>query len=363
MKTVDELLNEMVSRNASDLHIKAGSPPVVRVDGELHLLDEPVLSPEDTKDAAASIMTDKQIRRFSEHNEIDFAYSAVGIGRFRVNIYRQRGSISIAMRQVATQIPSFESLKLPDIIKRLALEPRGLVLVTGTTGSGKTTTLAAMIDHINNTLRRHIVTIEDPIEVLHKDRKAVINQREIGLDTESYASALKYVLRQDPDDILIGEMRDVETVSAALTAAQTGHFVMSTLHTIDATETINRIIDFFPLHQQKQVRIMLAGTLRGIISQRLLPRADGQGRVPAVEVMVMTSRIRDFVLDPDQTSLIGQAIKEGEFYGMMTFDQALLKLYEQGMITLHDAAQVANNPHDFKLLVQSQGHDVSLMTF
>ena len=363
MKTVDELLNEMVSRNASDLHIKAGSPPVVRVDGELHLLDEPVLSPEDTKDAAASIMTDKQIRRFSEHNEIDFAYSAVGIGRFRVNIYRQRGSISIAMRQVATQIPSFESLKLPDIIKRLALEPRGLVLVTGTTGSGKTTTLAAMIDHINNTLRRHIVTIEDPIEVLHKDRKAVINQREIGLDTESYASALKYVLRQDPDDILIGEMRDVETVSAALTAAQTGHFVMSTLHTIDATETINRIIDFFPLHQQKQIRIMLAGTLRGIISQRLLPRADGQGRVPAVEVMVMTSRIRDFVLDPDQTSLIGQAIKEGEFYGMMTFDQALLKLYEQGMITLHDAAQVANNPHDFKLLVQAQGHDVSLMTF
>ena len=363
MKTVDELLNEMVSRNASDLHIKAGSPPVVRVDGELHLLDEPVLSPEDTKDAAASIMTDKQIRRFSEHNEIDFAYSAVNIGRFRVNIYRQRGSISIAMRQVATQIPTFESLMLPDIIKRLALEPRGLVLVTGTTGSGKTTTLAAMIDHINNTLRRHIVTIEDPIEVLHKDRKAVINQREIGLDTESYASALKYVLRQDPDDILIGEMRDVETVSAALTAAQTGHFVMSTLHTIDATETINRIIDFFPLHQQKQVRIMLAGTLRGIVSQRLLTRADGQGRVPAVEVMVMTSRIRDFVLDPDQTSLIGQAIKEGEFYGMMTFDQALLKLYEQGMITLHDAAQVANNPHDFKLLVQSQGHDVSLMTF
>jgi twitching motility protein PilT len=363
VKTVDELLNEMVSRTASDLHIKAGSPPVVRVDGELHLLDEPVLTPEDTKDAAASIMTDKQIRRFSEHNEIDFAYSAPTIGRFRVNIYRQRGSISVAMRQVATQIPSFEELHLPEVIKRLALEPRGLLLVTGTTGSGKTTTLAAMIDHINHTMRRHIVTIEDPIEVLHKDRKAIINQREIGLDTESYSSALKYVLRQDPDDILIGEMRDVETVSAALTAAQTGHFVMSTLHTIDATETINRIIDFFPLHQQKQVRIMLAGTLRGIISQRLLPRADGQGRVPAIEVMVMTSRIRDFVLEPEQTTLIGQAIREGEFYGMMSFDQALLKLYEQGLITLHDAAQVASNPHDFKLLVQAQGHDVSLMTF
>src|SRR5664280_2674541 len=353
----------MVARGASDLHIKAGSPPVVRVDGDLHLLDEPVLSPEDTKSSAASIMTDKQIRRFSEHNEIDFAYSAPTIGRFRVNVYRQRGSISVAMRQVATQIPSFEDLHLPEVIKRLALEPRGLLLVTGTTGSGKTTTLAAMIDHINNTMRRHIVTIEDPIEVLHKDRKAIINQREIGLDTESYSSALKYVLRQDPDDILIGEMRDIETVSAALTAAQTGHFVMSTLHTIDATETINRIIDFFPLHQQKQVRIMLAGTLRGIISQRLLPRADGQGRVPAIEVMVMTSRIRDFVLDADQTSMIGSAIKEGEFYGMQTFDQALLSLYEEGMITLHDAAQVASNPHDFKLLVQAQGHDVSLMTF
>ena len=363
MKTVDELLHQMVARGASDLHIKAGSPPVVRVDGDLHLLDEPVLTPEDTKDSAASIMTDKQIRRFSEHNEIDFAYSAPTIGRFRVNIYRQRGSISVAMRQVATQIPSFEDLHLPEIIKRLALEPRGLLLVTGTTGSGKTTTLAAMIDHINHTLRRHIVTIEDPIEVLHKDRKAIINQREIGLDTESYSTALKYVLRQDPDDILIGEMRDIETVSAALTAAQTGHFVMSTLHTIDATETINRIIDFFPLHQQKQIRIMLAGTLRGIISQRLLPRADGQGRVPAIEVMVMTSRIRDFVLDAEQTSMIGSAIKEGEFYGMQTFDQALLSLYEEGMITLHDAAQVASNPHDFKLLVQAQGHDVSLMTF
>lgn len=363
MRGIDELLKEMVERNASDLHLKAGSPPVLRIDGELNLLDEPPLTPEDTKDVAASIMTDKQIRRFSEHNEIDFAYSAPNLGRFRVNVYRQRGSISIAMRQVTTRIPSFEELHLPEILKRLALEPRGLVLVTGTTGSGKTTTLAAMIDHINNTLRRHIVTIEDPIEVLHKDRKSIINQREIGLDTESYASALKYVLRQDPDVILIGEMRDTETVQAALTAAETGHFVMSTLHTIDATETVNRIIDFFPLHQQKQVRIMLAGTLKGIISQRLLPRADGQGRVPAVEVMICTNRIRDFILDPDQSHLIHDAIAEGDFYGMQTFDQALLKLYEAGMITLADAAQVASNPHDFKLLVQQRGHDVSLMTY
>jgi len=363
VRGIDELLKEMVERNASDLHLKAGSPPVLRIDGELTLLDDPPLTPEDTKDVAASIMTDKQIRRFSEHNEIDFAYSAPNLGRFRVNVYRQRGSISIAMRQVTTRIPSFEELHLPEILKRLALEPRGLVLVTGTTGSGKTTTLAAMIDHINNTLRRHIVTIEDPIEVLHKDRKSIINQREIGLDTESYASALKYVLRQDPDVILIGEMRDSETVQAALTAAETGHFVMSTLHTIDATETVNRIIDFFPLHQQKQVRIMLAGTLKGIISQRLLPRADGQGRVPAVEVMICTNRIRDFILDPDQSHLIHDAIAEGDFYGMQTFDQALLKLYEAGMITLADAAQVASNPHDFKLLVQQKGHDVSLMTY
>jgi twitching motility protein PilT len=363
VKPIDELLQEMTSRKASDLHIKAGSPPVIRVDGELFLLDAPPMTPEDTKDVAASIMTDKQIRRFSEHNEIDFAYSAPQLGRFRVNVFRQRGSISMAMRQVATQIPSFEELHLPEIIKRLALEPRGLVLVTGTTGSGKTTTLAAMIDHINSSLRRHVVTIEDPIEVLHKDRKAIINQREIGLDTETYASALKYVLRQDPDVILIGEMRDLETVSAALTAAQTGHLVMSTLHTIDAQETVNRVIDFFPLHEQKQVRIMLAGTLKGIVSQRLLPRADGNGRVPAVEVLVMTNRIRDFVLEPEQTGMIIQALKEGEFYGMQTFDQALLKLYEDGMITLHDAAQVASNPHDFKLMIQAQGHDVSLMTF
>jgi twitching motility protein PilT len=363
VKSIDELLSAMMARNASDLHIKAGSPPVIRVDGELYLLDTPPLTPEDTKDAAASIMTDKQIRRFSEHNEIDFAYSAPSLGRFRVNVFRQRGSISIAMRQVTTQIPSFEELHLPEIIKRLSLEPRGLVLVTGTTGSGKTTTLAAMIDHINNIMRRHVVTVEDPIEVLHKDKKAIINQREIGLDTDTYSSALKYVLRQDPDVILIGEMRDVETVSAALTAAQTGHLVMSTLHTIDATETVNRIIDFLPLHQQKQIRIMLAGTLKGIVSQRLLPQADGKGRVPAVEVMVTTNRIRDFILDPDQASMIHDAIKEGDFYGMQTFDQALLRLYEEGLITLSDAAAVASNPHDFKLLVQQQGHDVSLMTY
>ncbi len=361
MRTIDELLAIMAENAASDLHLKAGSPPVMRVDGELGPLDEGSVEAEDTKDYAAALMSDKQIRRFSETNEIDFAYSAPKIGRFRVNVYRQRGSISIAIRQVAYRIPSFEELFLPPEVQQLALEPRGLVLVTGTTGSGKTTTLAAMIDHINTNLRRHIVTVEDPIEILHRDKKSIVQQREVGLDTESYSSALKYVLRQDPDDILIGEMRDLETVRTALTAAQTGHFVMSTLHTIDATETVNRIIDFFPPYQQKQVRIMLAGTLRGIISQRLLPRADGEGRVPAVEVLVMTGRIRDFILDPEHTANIETAIKEGEFYGMQTFDQSLVGLYEEGLITLHDALGVSTSPHDFKLLVQSRGHDVSLI--
>lgn len=361
MKSVDELLAEMVEAKASDLHIKVGSPPVMRIDGELTVLDSEVLTPEHTKDYAASLMSDKQIRRFSETNEIDFAYSAPVIGRFRVNIYRQRGSISIAMRQVVNRIPSFEDLMLPNAVKKLALEPRGMVLVTGTTGSGKTTTLATMIDYINTMMRRHIVTVEDPIEILHADKNSIINQREVGLDTESYGSALKYVLRQDPDVILIGEMRDLETVRTALTAAQTGHLVFSTLHTIDATETINRIIDFFPLYQQKQVRIMLAGSLRGIISQRLLLRADGTGRAPAVELMVMTGRIRDFVLDPAQTHNIGTAIKEGDFYGMQTFDQSLLNLYEQGIVTLQEAVQVATSPHDFKLMVQARGYEVSLL--
>ena len=301
-------------------------------------------------------MSEKQLRRFSETNEIDFAYSAPNVGRFRVDIYRQRGTISIALRRVVTRVPDFAELNLPPVVQKLALEPRGLILVTGTTGSGKTTTIASMIDHINHNLRKHIVTVEDPIEILHRDQKSIINQREIGLDTENYATALKYVLRQDPDIIFIGEMREEETVRTALTAAQTGHFVLSTLHTIDAAETVNRIIDFFPLHQQEQVRVMLAGSLRGIISQRLLVRSDGMGRVPAVEVMVMTGRIRDLILDPAQTHTIQQAVSEGDFYGMQTFDQSLLSLYEQGLINLADAQMVASNPQDFRLMVEARGH-------
>jgi twitching motility protein PilT len=360
MKSIDELLAQVAKAGASDLHVKVGSPPMIRVDGELHSLDEPPCSPDDTKDYAASLMSEKQIRRFSETNEIDFAYSAAQVGRYRVNVYRQRGTISIAMRQVMTDVPDFEALHLPAIVQKLALEPRGMVLVTGSTGSGKTTTLAAMLNHINHHLRKHIVTIEDPIEILHRDHRCIVNQREVGLDTENYGSALKYVLRQDPDIIFIGEMRDQETVRTALTAAQTGHFVLSTLHTIDAAETINRIIDFFPLYQQKQVRIMLAGSLRGVISQRLLVRSDGIGRVPAVEVMVMTGRIRDLILDPAQTHQIRTAVQEGEYYGMQTFDQSLLSLYEDGLINLADAQLAATNPHDFRLMVQAHGHELPM---
>jgi twitching motility protein PilT len=360
MKSIDELLAKVADSGASDLHLKVGSPPMIRIDGELKGFDEPSCSPEDTKDYAAALMSEKQIRRFSETNEIDFAYSAPDIGRYRINVYRQRGTISLALRQVVTRVPDFEELNLPAVVQKLALEPRGMVLVTGTTGSGKTTTLASMIDHINRNMRKHIVTIEDPIEILHKDHTCIVNQREVGLDTENYGTALKYVLRQDPDIILIGEMRDQETVRTALTAAQTGHFVLSTLHTIDVAETINRIIDFFPLYQQKQVRIMLAGSLRGVISQRLLLKTDGKGRVPAVEVMCMTGRIRDLILDPAQTHMIHTAVQEGDYYGMQTFDQSLLDLYERGMVTFDDAQNMATSPHDFRLMVQARGHEVLL---
>lgn len=362
MKNVDELLAKVLRTGASDLHLKVGSPPVIRIDGELLSVEgEADLTPEDTKDYAASLMTEKQIRKFSETNEIDFAYSAPDVGRYRINVYRQRGAISIAMRLVVTRVPNFDELNLPRVVQKLALEPRGMVLVTGTTGSGKTTTLASMIDHINRNLRRHIVTIEDPIEILHRDQSCIVNQREVGLDTENYGTALKYVLRQDPDIILIGEMRDQETVRTALTAAQTGHFVLSTLHTIDVAETVNRIIDFFPLYQQKQVRIMLAGSLRGVVSQRLLPKSDGIGRVPAVEVMCMTGRIRDLILDPSQTHQIKAAVQEGDFYGMQTFDQSLLSLYERELVTFDDASAVASSPHDFRLMVQARGHEVPVV--
>jgi twitching motility protein PilT len=352
---VDALLKLMAERGSSDLHLKAGSPPAIRQNGRLQLLrDLPALDPQATLKLALGMMDEHQRATFEHHLEADFAYSLKGVGRFRVNVFRQRGSVGITCRRVATDRMSIEDLGLPSIVRQLADEPRGLVLVTGTAGSGKTTTLAAMIDHINHSREAHIVTIEDPIEVLHRDDRCIVNQREIGIDTDSYADALRHVVRQDPDIILIGEMRDHETVAASLTAAEIGNLVLSTLHTIDATETINRIIDFFPPYQQKQVRIMLAATLKGIISMRLLPSING-GLVPAVEVLVMTGTVREYILDSDQTYKIRDAMEEGEYYGMQTFDQALLQLYRGGKITIDDAMAMAANAHDFKIKIRQLG--------
>jgi len=354
---IDGLLKIMTERGSSDLHIKVGSPPAVRLNGRLVVLsDLPVLSADQTRLLASGMMDERQQASFGNHCETDFAYSLAGVGRFRVNVFHQRGSIGMTLRRVATERMTIEQLGLPPVIRRLADEPRGLILVTGTAGSGKTTALASMIDHINHTREGHIVTVEDPIEVLHKDDKCIINQREIGIDTESYADALRHVVRQDPDVILIGEMRDHETVSAALTAAEIGNLVLSTLHTIDAAETINRIIDFFPPYQQKQVRLMLAATLKGIVSLRLIPSIQG-GLVPAVEVLVMTGTIREYVTDPDKTYMIRDAMEEGEYYGMQTFDQSLLSLYQDRRITLDDALAMSHNAHDFKIKIRHAGVD------
>ena len=355
MPEIDGLLKLMSDRSSSDLHLKVGSPPAIRLNGRLQILtDLPSLDAGATKQLAMGMMDERQRTSFENRREADFAYSLPGIGRFRVNIFYQRGSIGITMRRVATERESIDALGLPHIVGQLADEPRGLVLVTGTAGSGKTTTLAAMIDRINHNRPGHIVTIEDPIEVLHEDDLCIINQREIGIDTDSYADALRHVVRQDPDIILIGEMRDHETVSAALTAAEIGNLVLSTLHTIDATETINRIIDFFPPYQQKQVRLMLAATLKGIVSMRLLPAING-GLVPAVEVLVMTGTVREYIIDPDQTFKVRDAMEDGEYYGMQSFDQSLLKLYQNGQITLDDAMSMAANAHDFKIKVRQLG--------
>ena len=357
MAEIDGLLKLMTEKGSSDLHVKAGSPPAIRLNGKLVVLREfQPLNSEATQVLAMGMMDERQKATFDNHREVDFAYSVSGVGRFRVNVFHQRGSVGMTLRRVATDRASVSELGLPPVVTRLADEPRGLVLVTGTAGSGKTTTLAAMIDHINSTREGHIVTIEDPIEVLHADKKCIVNQREIGIDTESYADALRHVVRQDPDIILIGEMRDHETVQAALTAAEIGNLVFSTLHTIDATETINRIIDFFPPYQQKQVRLMLASTLKGIISMRLIPSING-GLVPAVEVMVMTGTIREYITDPDKTYLIRDAMEEGEYYGMQTFDQSLLTLYRERAITLEDAVAMAANAHDFKIKVRQLGID------
>lgn len=357
MAEIDGLLKIMTDKGSSDLHVKVGSPPAIRLNGKLFVLhDLPTLTADQTRQLAVGMMDERQKKSFESRHELDFAYSLASVGRFRVNVFRQRGSVGITMRRVATERAGIEELGLPPVIRRLADEPRGLILVTGTAGSGKTTTLAAMIDHINSTREGHIITIEDPIEVLHKDKKCIVNQREIGIDTESYEDALRHVVRQDPDVILIGEMRDHETVAAALTAAEIGNLVLSTLHTIDATETINRIIDFFPPYQQKQVRLMMAATLRGIVSLRLIPSIQG-GLVPAVEVLIMTGTVREYINDPDKTYLIRDAMEEGQYYGMQTFDQSLLNLYQDQKITLDDAIAMAHNAHDFKIKMRQLGLD------
>ncbi len=344
------LLKKMIDEEASDLHLKVGNPPIFRVHGRLVRTNLDVLSPKDLKDIAAEIMTQQQQRIFIARKELDFAIGVPGLGRFRVNAYIQRGSISIVMRAIPTRIRDFKELNLPPILEELSLKPRGLILVTGTTGSGKSTTLAAMINHINKNIARNIITIEDPIEYLFKDEKSIISQREVGGDTASFSSALKHVLRQDPDVIMIGEIRDKATMDVALKAADTGHLVLSTLHTLNATETINRIISFYPPHQHEHVRVLLASTLIASISQRLIPTADGKGRVPAVEILINTARVKELILDAKRTMLIQQAMEEGYYeYGMQTFDQSVLKLYREGLITLEDALQNVSNPDEFLL--------------
>jgi twitching motility protein PilT len=353
---LQQALRHVVDRDGSDLHVKVGSPPVMRIAGALQPLPGAhTLTGADTDQALHEMLSDPaRLQELAADNEVDFAYAVPGLARFRVNAFRQRGSISIVCRVIPYGVTTLAQLGLPEVVRELAEEPRGIVLVTGTTGSGKSTTLAAMVDHVNTTAARHIVTIEDPIEFLHADKRSVINQREVGSDTQSFGRALRRVLRQDPDIILIGEMRDEETVRTALSAAETGHLVLSTLHTADAAETVNRIIDFFPPHQHGQVRSMLAATLGGVISQRLVPAIDG-GRVAALEVLRTTGRVRDAIIDPAQTARLKEIISEGVYYGMQTFDQALFAHVKAGRVTRDDAFAVASSPQDFKLLLAAEG--------
>jgi len=361
---VNDLLKEAHGQGASDLHLKVGSHPILRINGELKPFStENRLSQEDTLKIAFAVMTPGQREIFKKRNDIDLAYSVPGLGRFRCNIFIQRGTVGLVFRVIPMRIPTIEELLLPDILKKIAMEPRGLILVTGTTGSGKSTTLAAMIDHINMGKTDHIMTIEDPIEYLHRDKRSIVNQREIGSDTESFSKAMRAAMRQDPDVILVGEMRDFETIQTALTAAETGHLVLSTLHTSDAAETVNRIISVFPPYQHKQVRMQLSSVLRGIISMRLVPKADGKGRVPAVEVLIATATIKDCVLDPDKTKSINDVIAQGTLhYGMQTFDQSLFNLFKSGLISYEEALRRATNPDDFALKVKGiqSTSDVSL---
>lgn len=351
---LNEILTIAMRGCASDIHLKAGLPPMFRLDGQLvPLKDGKRLPPEEIARMAFGIMNEFQKEKFKQSNETDLAYGVPGLGRFRVNVFQQRGTIGAVLRVIPFKILSIKELMLPIVLEKMALEERGLILVTGTTGSGKSTTLAAMIDHINACETNHIITIEDPIEFLIRDKRSIINQREVGVDTMSFSQALKSALRQDPDVILVGEMRDIETIETALHAAETGHLVMSTLHTLDAAETVNRVISAFPPHQQKQIRIQLASVLKGVVSQRLVPRADGKGRVAAVEIMKTTARIKELIEDKDRTKEIPTAISQGQIsYGMQTFDQSLMQLVRQNVVTYQEALRQATNPDDFALRFQ-----------
>jgi len=347
-------LKVAVGHGASDIHMKAGLLPILRINGKLIALKVPEpLRPEDLVAMSSAVLTEEQRKRFERLHEVDAAYSVSGLGRFRVNVFVQRGTIGMVLRVVPMGVKSFQELNLPKVLEKIANESRGLILCTGTTGCGKSTTLASIIEHINSHRSSHIITIEDPIEFLLKDRKSIINQRELGMDTISFAGALKSALRQDPDVILVGEMRDLETMETAITAAETGHLVLSTLHTLDAAETINRVVGAFPPYQQKQVRIQLASILRAVISQRLVPRVDGTGRVPAIEIMINTARVREYIEDKEKTRKIREAIAQGYVgYGMQTFDQSLMALYKDNLISLEEAMRQASNPDDFALRVR-----------
>ena len=352
---MNQIIKAAVDRGASDLHIKAGDAFRARVHGKLIALTKQALTPEQTKQIALHLMPEHDRGRIEEIRDYDCSWFAEGIGRFRVNIMKQRGSFMIVMRVIPLDVPTFDKLQLPQIMAKIAQAERGMILVTGVTGSGKSSTMAAMIDYMNRNSNRHILTLENPIEFLHKDINSAITQREIGSDTSDFKQGLKSALRQDPDVIMIGEMRDTTTVDTAMKAAETGHLVLSTLHTIDAAETVNRIVDFFPPHQQNQIRVALAGSIKGTVCQRLVPRSDTEGRVAALEVMVANGRIQQCIVDPQKTGDMHEIIADGEYYGMQTFDQALVKLFEKGQIDMRAAMMAASNPSDLKIMLQQRG--------
>jgi twitching motility protein PilT len=357
MFDIDSALMRVIETEGSDLHLKVPARPMIRRHGRLDAVEGSApLTPPETEATLHHMLTDEaKLEAFRADREVDFSYSIPGVARFRVNAFVQRGSVSLVARAIPFAVKTVTELQLPPVISDIADEERGLILLTGTTGSGKSTTLAAMIDHINSSYAKHIVTIEDPVEFLHTDKHSIINQREVGEDTASFNRALRRVLRQDPDVILVGEMRDEETVRTALSAAETGHLVLSTIHTVDAAESVNRIIDFFPEAEQRQARAMLAGTLKAVISQRLVPTPDNDGRIATCEILRMTGRVRDMIMNPEETGKLLEVVSEGAYYGMQTFDQALLQHVQAGRVSMAEALKAATHPHDFKLLVSSDG--------